>query len=1062
MNRRNFVIFALLCLAATGLFAQSVNVNTGSVDGRVTDSTGGALPGVTVTATNVDTGLTRNTVSENDGTYNLNLLQPGTYRLVVELAGLGKTTVPKVIVSLGNTTKENIKLSPQVSETLTVTATAPMVDTTRSGTTASVNNDKIENLPIIGRDFKALALLTPGITGSAFDGTLTANGARGLSTDFNIDGANANNDFFGSQTGGTRSPFTFSQAAIKEFQVIRSQYDAEYGRGVGATVNAITKSGTNQLDGEAFYFLRKKNWASKRPLILPGFVNPTTGVTTTQAVSESFLAVDSSQPGVAVGGPIVHDKLFYFFDFDGQRQSLPVLIGFNMRDTSFTGPGTYSALNATDKATVDARINAITGKDYLTGLIYSQTFNQNTYLAKLDANVGDKNHFSLRDNYLKFTNANSQGLTVLGLNQTTEIDKYNQLVAEGESVISNNLLNQFVVQSGRDQRPVSPNSPGTEASLTFATNSGTRTQFFGLNDVSNSTADEKKVQLKDTVQYIWGAHTVKAGAELLHRDLFDSFPRYVSGLATFANLAQFVNNTPGSFRQAAGPLPGNPEGNVAWKTNLYSGYANDSVRVGSKLTLDIGLRYDLEDTPVPSVNHFPQHPEFITQIKNDTNNYAPRLGFAYDIGGNGKSVLRGGTGKFFSYMPDILLASPIQSISGALVTATFSCNFASPTTNLCPTYPNLLPAQLPTDQFFRQAAASSDIVTIGSNYQAQEAWRTSLQFEQQLGKDLTGAVGGVFSHLTHVQGSRNINTVYSGINFANLPVYTVTSAGVAGRLYPDMGVIREIYSGEQAWYRAVTAELHKFSGDSKFSWDLSYTFANSYDYETNTRSTSTSFLWDPKNPALSEGYSDNDIRHRVVGDLTYHLPWGLLLSAVGTWHTGVPYTEGIAFNSCTGCLSSSLSGQSSTTGNVSVFVDHSGNVIDLNAVNAANGGTGMSRQQFSDFLAGQGATLLGRNTLRQPDVWDADMRLSKYFQLPRGMQLELLGEVFNITNNKIQFVTSANQIAYTENFNLTTDRITFIKNSTTGKAQNPNFSLPGGYNAEVNPRQFQVAAKIIF
>ncbi len=284
-----------------------------------------------------------------------------------------------------------------------------------------------------------------------------------------------------------------------------------------------------------------------------------------------------------------------------------------------------------------------------------------------------------------------------------------------------------------------------------------------------------------------------------------------------------------------------------------------------------------------------------------------------------------------------------------------------------------------------------------------------------------------------------------------------------------MGVIREIFSGEQAWYRAVTFETHHLAIDnSKMSWDLSYTFANSYDQDTNTRSTSTTFLWDPKNPALSEGYSDNDVRHRVVGDITYRLPWGIQFSAVGSWHTGVPYTEGISFSTCTGCTASSLSGQSSTTGNVSVFVDKSGNVVDLNPVNAANptgtapGGTGMTRQQFSDYLASQGATLLGRNTQRQPDVWDADLRLAKYFQLPRGMQLEVLGEVFNVTNNKIKFVTTANQVAYTANYNGTTDRLTFTKNSTTGKAENPNFSLPGGYNTEVNPRQFQVAAKIIF
>jgi hypothetical protein len=1049
MNRRILVFLALLTIASTALFAQSVNTTTGSITGRVTDSTGGALPGVTVTATNVDTGLTRNTVTENDGTYLLNLLQPGTYRIDAELAGLGKSSVPRTTVLLGNSTKADIKLSPQVSETVTVTAAAPIVDTTRSGTTTSVTNQQIESLPIIGRDFRSLALLTPGMVGAAFDNSLTGNGARGLATDYNIDGASSNNDFYGQQNGGGRAPFTFSQAAIKEFQVVRSQYDAEYGRGVGATVNAITKSGTNDLDGEAFYYLRKASWASSRPATLPAGLPGTT-----QAVSESFSAKDSSQPGFAVGGPIMRDKLFYFFDYDGQRQKLPVLIGFDLR--TFTGAGTFGALTTAQQQQVLDKIQAIGGQSYESGLLYDQTFNQNTYLGKIDANVGNKNHFSLRDNYLKFTNANSQGATVLGLNQTTEVDTVNQLVLEGETVFTNNLFNQLTAQMARDQRPVSPNSTGAEVSLTFGTSSGTRTQFFGLNDVSQSTADEKKYQLKDTVQYVRGNHNFKVGAEWLHRDLFDAFPRYVNGLYTFTNLTNFINNAPNTFRQAYGA----ENGDVAWKTNLYSGYANDSMRIGNRLTLDLGLRYDVQKTPVPPSNAFPQHPEFVSQIKDDTNNYAPRVGFAYDVFGTGRSVLRGGSGKFFSYMPDILLASPIQGISGALITTTFTCTTA--VTNPCPTYPNLLdPAR-----FLAQSKLSSDIVTIGPNYQAQEAARSSLQFEQQLGRSYNAAVGGTYSHLTHVQGTRNINTVYSGFNFGNLPVYTV---GAANRPYADMGVIREITSDEEAWYRAVTFETHKLAIDgSKLSWDLSYTFANSYDQDTNSRSTSTTFLWDPNNPSLSEGYSDNDVRHRVVGDLTFRLPFGIQLSGVAYWQSGVPYTQGISFSTCTGCTASSLSGQSQTTGNISVFVDGNGNVIDLNAVNAANpttaapGGTGMTRQQFSDFLAGQNAQLLGRNTQRQPSVWDADLRIAKFFSIGRGMQIEVLGEVFNVTNNKIKFVTTANQIAYTANYNGNTDRLTFTKNSTTGLAQNPNYGLAGGYNSVVDPRQYQVAAKIIF
>jgi hypothetical protein len=1027
--KRIFLLAAIALLGLSTVFGQSVNVTTGSIAGRVTDSSGTGLPGVTVTVTNTQTGLSRIVTTENLGEYTINLLPPGTYRVDGELAGLGKINRPSVTVLLGNTTKVDLLINPAVAEQITVTATAPVVDVQRSATTTSVTNQQIESLPLLGRDFRSLAALTPGITAGSFDtNAITANGARPLSTDYNIDGASSNNDFFGQQTGGTRAPFTFSQAAIKEFQVIRSQYDAEYGRGVGATINAITKSGTNDVDGEAFYFLRKNSWASTRPNSLGGL-----------PVSESFRAKDSSQPGLAVGGPIVHDKLFYFANFDGQRQKLPVIIGNDLRQSP-----QFLALTVAQQQTVLSRIQSIVGVPYETGLAYDQTFNQNTYLVKFDANVGNKNHWSFRDNYLKFTNANSQGTTFLGLNQTTEVDKFNQAVLEGDTVITNNIYNQFIGQMGRDQRPVTTMFGGTEASINFG--SGTA-QFIGANDITPNTADEKKYQLKDTVQYTVGGQSLKFGAELLHRNLFDSFPRFANGLFTYSNLTNFANNVPNTFQQAYGP----ENGDVAWNTNLWGIYGNDSFHLGTRWTFEVGVRYDYEKTPRPAANAFPQHPEFLSQIKDDKNNIAPRFGFAFDVMGNGRSVLRGGTGKFFSYMPDILLASPIQGISGALITTTFTCT--ATTTNPCPTYPSILS---PT-QFLALSKLSANLVTIGPNYQAQEAWRSSLQFEQQLSQTYSAGVGAVYQKTDNVQGTRNINVVPSGISLGNLTVYDYASSVNPNRPYPDMGIIREITSNEQAWYRAGTLEFHKLAvNNSNLSWDLSYTYSSSYDQDTNTRSTSTTFLYDPNNPSLSEGYSDNDLKHRVVGDFTYRLPLGFQISAVGFWHSGYPYTGGISFT-CTGCTATSLSGQAQTTGNIPVFADSNGNIIDITQA------TGMTKAQFASFLTAQGGHLLGRNTFRQPNVWDADLRLAKFFNITHGMQVEVLGEVFNALNKKVPVVTSTNQNLYRIVYTQATDKYTITPvTQTVGGTATNTFGQVQGYSTEVDPRQFQVAVKLIF
>jgi len=1028
-------LIALLCLVPVAVPAQTVNVTSGAINGIVMDSSGAVLPGVSVTATSLDTGTTRTVTSEKDGKYTINLLQPGRYRVDAELSGLGKARIVSVDVLLGNSTRADLKIAPQLTETVEVTATS--VDSSRTGAASSVTSEQIANLPILGRDFRSLAALTPGIV-DAFGGRVTANGARGIATDYNIDGATSNNDFFGENTGGTRAPFTFSQAAIREFQVIRSQYDAEFGRGVGAQVNAITKSGTNDYHGETFFFRRSRQWATSRPNYLGTCAfNTTTGAPifndpanpTCRSIVDSFRAKDSTQGGFAVGGPLRQNKAFFFGNFDSQRQRLPI------KPTDIRDLSGFAALTPGDQQALLTKIAGLVGHPYEQELVYATTFDQNTYLGKVDVNLNTNTRLSVRNNFTNFENGNNQSTGQLS-NQGTENDKFNQLVGQVTSILSPRMVNEALVEFSVDQRPIAPVSTSPEVQLSV----GTTSVFLGQNDFLPNNTKERKLQAKNTLRFSRGSHSFKIGGELVSIHIDNLFPRNVNGVYVFSNVANYLANTPNSYRQGYGP----GGGLTSWTQNTFAFFLQDNVRVNARLTMDWGLRYDWQTMPRPEANVFPQHSEFVANIKADMNNVAPRFGFAYDLSGDGKQVIRGGGGRFFGHMPAILLSNPLTQISGNFLQGSIGNCMTVGLAVPCPTYPSILTAA----QFAQLGAtAGIDIVTISPNYGAQESWRSNLQYERQFAKGYSAAAGVILSKMTNVQGTRNINAVSSGIALAGLPLYDL---GAATRRYTDMGVVRELCSCEEASYKAFTLETRKMTSSRWMpSWDVSYTLASSIDQDSNERSTSSSFLWDPLNPSLSEGPSDNDVRHRFVGNAIYKLPYGVQLSTIFQIRSGLPYNGGIV-HSVSG---SSLNGLNQMTGSVSVFVNSSGAIIDMTQAN------GMNRAQLSTFLNDRGARLAGRNTFRQPSWHTLDLRLAKTFDFSSGsrrMQVQLIGEGFNLLGTRNEFISTANQNRY--RVNVATGNIyTF-----TDLAGPTGFGVTNSYAGTPDPRQGQVAVKFIF
>src|SRR5262245_9718004 len=343
--------------------------NQGTLEGLVTDQTGAVLPGAEITGTHTTTGAAFQTTSREDGSFTFPPLPVGTYDIAVKKQGFSALTEKGLKLTVG--AKVSLRLELKVSatsETVVVTAEAPVVETTRTQVRATVDEQAVSNLPTNGRNFIDFVLLTPGVNRDARLGDLSFAGQRGTLNSLTVDGTDNNNTFFGQtlgRTGSGRAPYQFSQDAVQEFQVNTNGYTAEFGRAGGAVINVVTKSGTNGFHGTAFEFFRDRAFNASDPIYnLQRAVNVAAGRALPIKPGYHF-----NQFGGNIGGPIIKNRAFFFFDYDGQRNNTgnPVLVTF---------PTPADAFQA-------AAINYLAQRSGN----YSRTFNQDVYLGKVDYTI---------------------------------------------------------------------------------------------------------------------------------------------------------------------------------------------------------------------------------------------------------------------------------------------------------------------------------------------------------------------------------------------------------------------------------------------------------------------------------------------------------------------------------------------------------------------------------------------------------------------------------------------------------------------------------------------------
>ena len=788
-----------MCFSASAALAQS-QASTGQIAGIVVDSQGAGVPNAAVKATNTQTGLERSTSSSDEGLYSIVLLPPGIYKVSAEASGFSSVTVDNVEVSVGRTIDVKLAVGVSgVSEVVNVTAGAIQVQTTRSEADAILNERAITNLPINGRRFQDFVTLTPTAQVDPQRGQISLSGQRGIyGANINVDGVDYNQPFFGGIRGGERSntAFTIPQESIKEFQVIASGYSAEFGRSTGGIVNAVTKSGTNDLHGSAFYLGRPSSLSRKNEFFdtLEERVNQLAG--NTSSPREIKPAPTQQQFGGSIGGPVKKDKVFWFASVEFQkvnqdRETLfPDLIGFT------PGANTQEAF------------------DFFQGLQgpFQVTNNAIALLGRVDFEINQNHRFNVRYSYSRNNaeNANATGNalfpnTISALsNNGTEKDNTNTIVGQFASIFSPTVVNEFRGQYSREERPRETNSEMPNFTTSFAR--------FGAVNFLPTTQFDWRVQLADSLTWTKGGHAFKFGGEYNRTFAdqlfgFNQFGSYSVSGSTVSTILDQLSFSPGftpptgtsttvnrfdttavSYLRAIG------DRKAAFGTTEIAFFGQDAWRIRPNLTINYGLRWEGQYNPTPEANNdsvlsriqgfrFPSgHVVDPAKINDSVDQWGPRFGFAWDPGNDSKTVVRGFAGVYYARSPLLLFASAVNNfrnppgdVSVRLPFSTSSLPTTDPrracTTIFCQAnliginfnnvtldnLPNITPEQI---QAIAQALGLSIDPFLGANVQLiapdfknPKSYQGGLGVEREINSSLT--VGVDFNYVNTVQLQRN-------------------------------------------------------------------------------------------------------------------------------------------------------------------------------------------------------------------------------------------------------------------------------------------------------------------
>jgi len=973
-------IATTLLLFGASSFAQTAGGVSG-LTGIVTDSSGAAIPNADVTVDNARLGIHRELTTTNGGVFNVPALVPSPgYDVTIKASGFAPFEDRNVTILVGQDV--NIAANMQVQQSATrvdVMENAPTVEV-KTEVSQNVTQKQIDDLPINGRRVDSFVLLTPGVVADGTFGLLSFRGIPG-GNNFMTDGNDSTETFYNENAGRTRIPTQISQDAVQEFQVLSDAYSAEYGRALGGVVNTVTRSGTNEYHGTAYWFFRNRTLDARDPFAT---FNP---------------AEARHQFGGSIGGPIIKNKLFAFFNTEEQIRDFPLVssiinpAAINSSTLTWNGCGVASGGLPAATAQQCAAINNILPRFFTT---LPRTGDQQTGFGKIDWRPNERNSFSLSFNYQHFNSPDGiqTGAVVTsgGALNSNGIDDVQVRYARADwtAIVSPNQVNEarFGWFKDRQADSVDPKLlDPTYGAISLSVNG----QAIGSgNYLPRIQPSESRFEYADNFSWTVGKHNLKFGVDYFHTEDFTDQLVNGNGSYSFANANAFALDYSGnpngrkdytSFQQAFG----NPA--VDANINELSLYAQDQYRITRNLTLYLGLRYELSFLPNPPL----VNPDYSQtgRIPDYSRDFAPRIGFAWNVGA--KTVIRSGYGIYYARYPGAMINSLFTTNNLYQQSLTLQTTQAAQLA-VAPVFPNLLatPAGTPGAAVVGFAA---------NNLRTPYSEQGDFAIQRALDSRTSITVSYLWSRAAELLTVRDFNLpvlpthsiTYNILNASGAPAGTFTTPVylVSDKIDPRYSRLIGVDNGGNSYYDGLAVQLQRRFAHG-FQGSLAYTWSHAIDDNMGTAG-SNLFLGNNAPTTLFNGdYNDNrgdsslDQRQRLVINWIYspvftHRTDTVSRLLVNNWQlanittigTGQPLTESISVtNTLTAAQITAL-----------------GLPSNLAFTNTLNGFGGSSQVPF-----------LGINTLRLPNSYKTDVRLSKLLPFTERFRGTLNFEVFNLTN----------------------------------------------------------------